>query len=138
MSDTQTSTVVSAPVDLTATTTELVLVAQDPTFDEFFGNHPVGSNKKIVWLDLVNEGAEIQIKVTFFWQGGVPVFVRCTHNHNAKEQYVGCIDLFNKTMWDAPYSLNATNLEFRMIRHFIVRFSQGKQNKCGFKKVSFK
>jgi hypothetical protein len=138
MSDTQTSTVVSSPVDLTATTTDLVLVAQEPTFDEFFNHHPVKSNKKIVWLDYEWEKVTVQVKVQFSWQGGVPVYIRCTHSHDSQEQYVGVIDLFNKTIWTAPSSLYDTTHLFRVIRYFVQCFAANKLNESKFKKVSFR
>jgi len=94
-----------------------------PSFQEFFHNHPVGWNKKQVRLDFKdNEGNDIQVVLTFTWQGMQCTYVHASTCYDRKDQFVGAIDLFNCTVWETPNSLTRSAALSIVARQFVRSF----------------
>jgi hypothetical protein len=100
-----------------------------PSFQEFFFNHPVGWNKKQVKLDFKdNDGNDVQMVLTFTWQGMQCTYVHASTCFDRKDCFVGSIDLFNTSIWETPNSLTRTAPLSIIARQFVRSFRSGRHS----------
>lgn len=95
-------------------------------YNIFFQTHPVGSNRKSVILNYIEDDKPQQLFVTFSWLCGQPCYVHLTHSYDRREIYVGTIDLFNNDLWSTPTSLTPKSTFFMHVRRFIKAYKAGR------------
>lgn len=96
------------------------------SYQEFFGHHPAGSNRKVVILDYKEDDKPQQMVIIFSWLCGQACYVHLTHAADRREIYVGTYDAFNHDIWPTPTSLTPNSYFFQHVRRFVKAFKAGR------------